>query len=116
MSTPIECKYSIEGNGPPLFLIHGIGATRDAWRFIVPKIKSNFTKKKKFTRFIKGKLTFSKKGFAEFEVLKGQESYKIKSFTKSNAWGVFREGISKFKKGSYIQCYSSSDLNKFLIS
>ena len=43
MSTPIECKYSVEGNGPPLFLIHGIGAARDAWRFIVPKIRSNFT-------------------------------------------------------------------------
>ena len=43
MSTPIECKYSVEGSGPPLFLIHGIGAARDAWRFIVPKIRSNFT-------------------------------------------------------------------------
>ena len=43
MSRPIECKYSIEGNGPPIFLIHGIGAARDAWRFIVPKIRSNFT-------------------------------------------------------------------------
>ena len=43
MSTLIECKYSVEGNGPPLFLIHGIGAARDAWRFIVPKIRSNFT-------------------------------------------------------------------------
>ena len=42
MSTPIECKYSVEGNGPPIFLIHGIGAARDAWRFIVPKIRSNF--------------------------------------------------------------------------
>jgi len=43
MSTPIECKYSIEGNGPPIFLIHGIGAARDVWRFIVPKIRNNFT-------------------------------------------------------------------------
>jgi pimeloyl-ACP methyl ester carboxylesterase len=43
MSTPIECKYSVVGNGPPLFLIHGIGASRDAWRFVVPKISSNFT-------------------------------------------------------------------------
>ena len=83
---------------------------------IIAKIKSNFTKKKKFTRFIKGKLTFSKKGIAEFEVFKGQESYKIKPFTKSNAWGVFREGVSSFKKGSYIQCYSSSGFNEFLIN
>ncbi len=85
-------------------------------RPIIAKIKNNFTKKKKFTRFVKGKLTFSKKGFAEFEVFKGQESYKIKPFTKSNAWGVFREGISNFKKGTYIQCYSSSGFNEFLIN
>ena len=43
MITPIECKYSIEGNGPPIFLIHGIGAARDAWRLVVPIIRSNFT-------------------------------------------------------------------------
>ena len=43
MSTPIECKYSVEGNGPPLFLIHGIGAARDVWRFMIPKLKEHFT-------------------------------------------------------------------------
>jgi len=83
---------------------------------IIAKLKNNFSKKKNFTRFIKGKLTFSKEGLAEFEVFKGQESYKIKSFTKSNAWGVFKDGISVFKKGSYIQCYSHSGFNDFLIN
>ena len=29
--------------GPPLFLIHGIGAARDAWRFIVPILRDHFT-------------------------------------------------------------------------
>ena len=43
MIKPIICDYSINGNGQPLFLIHGIGAARDAWRFIVPKIRCNFT-------------------------------------------------------------------------
>ena len=43
MIKPINCSYSIDGEGPPLFLIHGIGAARDAWRFIVPKIKNNYT-------------------------------------------------------------------------
>ncbi len=43
MRTPFKCKYSIEGKGPPIFLIHGIGSARDAWRFIIPKIKNNFT-------------------------------------------------------------------------
>jgi len=83
---------------------------------IIAKLKNNFSKKKQFTRFTKGRLIFSKKGIVEFEVYKGQESYKINPFTKSNAWGVFKEGISKFKKGTYIECHSSSGLNEFLIN
>ncbi len=82
---------------------------------IYAKIKNNFSKKKKFTRFIKGKLTFSKQGFAEFEVFKGQESYKINPFTKSNAWGVFKDDKENFKKGSTIECYSLSNFNGFLM-
>jgi len=82
---------------------------------IVAKLKYKFSKKKFFTRFIKGKLIFTKKGEAEFEVFKGQESYKIGSFTKSNAWGVFKDGVSKFKKGAYIECYSLSGINELLL-
>ena len=79
------------------------------------KLKYKFQKKKNFTRFIKGKLIFTKKGEVEFEVNKGQESYKIGSFTKSNAWGVFKDGVSKFKKGTHIDCYSLSGINEFLL-
>lgn len=43
MTTPIDCDYTIEGAGPPLFLIHGIGAARDAWRFMVPALREHFT-------------------------------------------------------------------------
>ena len=43
MMKPIVCDYSIEGKGQPLFLIHGIGAARDAWRFMIPKLKEHFT-------------------------------------------------------------------------
>jgi 3-oxoadipate enol-lactonase len=43
MTDVIDCEYTIEGNGPPLFLIHGIGAARDAWRFIVPILRDYFT-------------------------------------------------------------------------
>jgi len=82
---------------------------------IIAKLKNNFSKKRNFTRFIKGKVTFSRRGEAEFDVFKGQESYKIGSFTKSNAWGVFKEGTSVYKKGSYIECYSSSGLNELLL-
>ena len=83
---------------------------------IFAKLKNKFSKKKKFTRFVKGKLTFDKKGFVEFEVFEGQESYKIKPFVKSNAWGVFKDGISGFNKGNLIDVYSASGLNEFLIN
>lgn len=43
MTTAIDCDYTIEGSGPPLFLIHGIGAARDAWRFMVPTLREHFT-------------------------------------------------------------------------
>ena len=43
MIKPINCSYSIDGEGPPLFLIHGIGAARDAWRFALPKLIKKFT-------------------------------------------------------------------------
>ena len=82
---------------------------------IIAKLRYKFQKKKNFTRFIKGKLIFTKKGEVEFEVNKGQESYKIGSFTKSNAWGVFKNGVSKFKKGTRIDCYSLSGINEFLL-
>ena len=83
---------------------------------IFAKLKNKFSKKKKFTRFVKGKLTFDKKGFVEFEVFEGQESYKIEPFVKSNAWGVFKDGVTVFNKGNLIDVYSASGLNEFLIN
>jgi len=82
---------------------------------IVAKLKYKFQKKKNFTRFIKGKLIFTKKSELEFIVNKGQESYKIESFTKSNAWGIFKDGISNFEKGDRIECCSLSGINEFLL-
>ncbi|MGI9352724.1 MAG: alpha/beta fold hydrolase [Rhizobiaceae bacterium] len=43
MPIPIDCEYSIEGEGPALFLIHGIGAARDTWRYAIPLLKRHFT-------------------------------------------------------------------------
>ena len=83
---------------------------------IFAKLKNKFSKKKKFTRFVKGKLSFDKKGLVQFEVFEGQESYKIEPFVKSNAWGVFKDGVSVFNKGNLIDVYSASGLNEFLIS
>ena len=72
-----------------------------------------FMKKKNFTRFIKGKLTISKKGYTEFLVLKGQESYKIKPLSNSNAWGHFNNNQVKFKKGDLINCHTTFGVNFF---
>jgi molybdopterin molybdotransferase len=83
---------------------------------IFAKLKNKFSKKKKFTRFVKGKISFDKKGLVQFEVFEGQESYKIEPFVKSNAWGVFKDGVSVFNKGNLIDVYSASGLNEFLIN
>jgi len=73
----------------------------------------NFLKKKKnFTRFLKGKLTSTNNGNLQVEILKGQESFRIKSFVKSNVWGVFKAGQSIFKKGQLIECYFPIVSNK----
>ena len=42
MNHYIDCSYEIEGKGPPLFLIHGIGAAKNAWRFMSPILKKKF--------------------------------------------------------------------------
>ena len=70
------------------------------------KLINNFSKGKKIIRFLKGKLTSTNDGKLEIQVLKGQESFRIKSFVESNVWGLFKDGQSNFKKGEFIECYS----------
>ena len=70
------------------------------------KLKNSYSKKKNFTRFLKSKVVINNKGALEVEVLKGQESFRIKSFTKANAWTLFRSGKSAFKKGELIECFN----------
>lgn len=43
MVEPIDCEYSLVGDGPPLILIHGIGAARDTWRFMIDQLAEHFT-------------------------------------------------------------------------
>nr|NIP76717.1 alpha/beta hydrolase [Xanthomonadales bacterium] len=43
MNQVIDCDYTVEGSGPPLILIHGIGAARDVWRFLTPILSEHFT-------------------------------------------------------------------------
>ena len=75
-------------------------------------LKNSFIKKKDFTRFIKCKLHMNNKGLQEVEVLKGQESFRIKSFVNANSWGSFPSGKSKFKKGDIIDCFPANFSNK----
>jgi pimeloyl-ACP methyl ester carboxylesterase len=42
MSESIASAFSVEGSGPPLFLIHGIGASRHCWDGLVAHLKPRF--------------------------------------------------------------------------
>jgi molybdopterin molybdotransferase len=87
--------------------------------FVFPYIKyileSNFTKKKNFTRFAKSKLNTTKNGKIEVEVLQGQESFRIKSFVKSNIWALLPSGKSNFKKGEIVDCFFPNQSNSTLL-
>ena len=78
-------------------------------------LKSEFVKKKKFTRFAKSKLNTTKNGKLEVEVLKRKESFRIKSFVKSNIWTLFPAGKSKFKKGEIVDCFFHNHSNDTLV-
>ena len=78
-------------------------------------LKKTFNKKINFTRFVKSKVNTTKNGKIEIEILKGQESFKIQSFIKSNIWTLLPSGKSKFKKGDIVDCYFPNFSNKILI-
>jgi molybdopterin molybdotransferase len=78
-------------------------------------LKNDFIKKKNFTRFAKSKLNTTKNGKIEVEILKGQESFRIKSFVKSNIWAVLPASKSKFKKGQIVDCFFPNHINQSLI-
>ena len=75
-------------------------------------LKNNFLKKINFTRFVKSKINTTKNGNIEVEILKGQESFRIQSFIKSNIWTLLPSGKSKFKKGSIVDCFFPHHPNK----
>lgn len=43
MSRAINCEFSVAGSGPPLILVHGIGAARNTWNSALPVLTSHFT-------------------------------------------------------------------------
>ena len=75
-------------------------------------LKNNFMKKINFTRFVKSKINTTNNGNIEVEILKGQESFRIQSFIKSNIWTLLPSGKSKFKKGEIVDCFFPHCPNK----
>ena len=43
MAKPVECAFTITGKGPPVFMVHGIGARRTTWDGLVKRMKGDFT-------------------------------------------------------------------------
>ena len=41
--SPVEVAHTIEGQGPPLYMIHGIGSRRTTWTGLVNKLAKDFT-------------------------------------------------------------------------
>ena len=39
----VDCAYSIKGNGPPIFFIHGVGGRRAMWKKIIYYLSKKFT-------------------------------------------------------------------------
>ena len=75
-------------------------------------LKNEFIKKKNFTRFVKSKLSTTKNGKLRVQILKGQESFRIKSFIQSNIWVLLPSGKEKFKKGDAVDCFFPNQSNK----
>jgi len=75
-------------------------------------LKNEFKKKKDFTRFVKSKLSTTNNGKLEVQILKGQESFRIKSFIQSNIWVMLPGGKEKFKKGEIVDCFFPNQSNK----
>ena len=67
------------------------------------KLINNYFKVKNFTHFARCFMRVNNRGLVQVEVLHGQQSNRIKSFVKSNCWGIFPEGKDKFKKGDIIE-------------
>ena len=78
-------------------------------------LKNEFIKKKNFTRFVKSKFSTTQNGIVEVKILKGQESFRIRSFIQSNIWVLLPAGKSKFKRGETVDCFFPNQPNKNLL-
>ena len=75
-------------------------------------LKNEFLKKMNYTRFVKSKFNTTKNSKIEVAILDGQESFRVRSFTKSNIWTLLPSGKSKFKRGDIVDCFFQDQPNK----
>ena len=73
---------------------------------------NSFSKKINYTRFVKSKINTTKDGKLKVEILRGQESFRVQSFVKSNIWTVLPKGKSKLKKNEIVDCFFPNHPNK----
>ncbi|MBL8701644.1 MAG: alpha/beta fold hydrolase [Alphaproteobacteria bacterium] len=43
MAVAVDCAYVIEGKGPPVLMVHGIGARKTSWAALTQHLKNDFT-------------------------------------------------------------------------
>ena len=95
------------------YILNALGLSEE--KSIKAILTNGFDKKKNFTRFVKSQLSTTKNGKINVEILKGQESFRIKSFVKSNIWVSLPAGKSKFKKGDIVDCFFPNLSNQNLV-
>ena len=72
-------------------------------KFFKAKLINKYSKKENFTHFARCLMKMNDEGIAQLEVLKGQQSHRIKSFVQANCWGIFPEGKKQFKPGDILE-------------
>ena len=74
---------------------------------IEPKMKAmnktEYKKSKKFCFFAKAHTTVNAQGILETNILRGQESFKLKPFNQTNSWAIIPEGLEVLKKDQEIE-------------
>ena len=97
---PISCAAGFRFFIYPL-IRNSLGMTKE--KKFKAKLINEYSKKENFTHFARCSMNINDQGLTELEVLKEQQSNRIKSFVKANCWGIFAEGKKQFIPGDFIE-------------
>jgi len=97
---PISCAAGFRFFIYPL-LRNSLGMLKE--KKFKAKLINNYSKRKDFTHFARCLINVNSKGLGELRVLQEQQSHRIRSFAKSNCWGIFPSGKNQFKSGDIIE-------------